>query len=240
MSGRPLSAACRNILLAGLMVMAAAAAAVLRDAAPAPSGPAIDLVQLVPERFSGWRLDADAAINPIQPADAAAPGIYVQTLERVYRGPDGARIMFSLAYGSRQRGDRLQVHRPEFCYRAQGFAIRSITDEALALPGADLPVRRLLAERPGRSEPVSYWLTVGNQAVLPGLGHKFAQMRQLLSGQVPDGMLVRVSSIDPVARDAYRQHDRFISDLLAAVAASGRERLAGRPDANVTATRKPS
>lgn len=220
----------RNLVLAGLMAATALAAAVLRDAATTATGPGVDLSQLVPERFSGWQIDADALVSPIQvEAAPAAPGTYAQTLERVYRDADGSRIMLSIAYGSQQRGDRLQAHRPEYCYRAQGFEVRALGDDALHVPGGSaLPVRRLVADRPGRREPVSYWLTVGDRAALPGLGRKLAQMGQVFSGRVPDGVLVRVSSIDPVARDAFRQHDRFIADLLSGLGGPGRERLAGR------------
>lgn len=218
----------RSLLLAGLLVAAALAAGVLRDAGSKAPGRVPDLARLVPEHFAGWQQETGTVTRPIQAAPAPAVGTYTQTLERVYRDADGARIMLSIAYGSRQRGDRLQAHRPEYCYRAQGFAIGAVRDDVLALAGTALPLRRLHAERPGRSEPVSYWLTVGDQAALPGLDRKLAQMRQLLSGQIPDGVLVRVSSIDPQPRDAWRQHDRFITDLLSSLSTSGRERLAGR------------
>lgn len=231
----------RNILLAGLMITAALAAANLRASAIAPS-PGIDLLHIVPERFAGWQIDQNALVSPIQ-ADAtpAAPGTYAQTLERVYRDADGTRIMLSIAYGSQQRGDRLQAHRPEYCYRAQGFEIRAVNDDALRLPeGHELSVRRLAAERPGRSEPISYWLTVGDQATLPGVGRKIAQMRQVFSGQIPDGVLVRISTIDTVAHDAYRQHDRFITDLLTSIAVPSRERLAGRFLSEAISPRSPT
>lgn len=242
MSRAAASVAGRNLMLAGLMAAAALAAAVMRDAAKPAAGPDIDLAKLVPERFSSWQIDADSLVSPIQAEAApAATGTYAQTLERVYRDADGSRIMLSIAYGSQQRGDRLQAHRPEYCYRAQGFEVLALSDDSLHIPGGNtLPVRRLLAERPGRSEPVSYWLTVGNRAALPGLSRKLAQVGEVFSGRVPDGVLVRVSSIDPVARDAYRQHDRFITDLLSGLAGPGRERLAGRSAAAIPSPWSPT
>ncbi|MDP1525809.1 MAG: EpsI family protein [Rhodocyclaceae bacterium] len=227
----------RNLLLAGLLIAAAIAADLLRNAVSAAPEQAPDLARLVPERFSGWQLETGTILSPIQAAPDALTGTYALTLERVYRDADGARIMLSIAYGSRQRGDRLQAHRPEYCYRAQGFLIGAVQDGTLALAGAALPLRRLHAERPGRSEPVSYWLTVGDQAALPGVSRKLAQMRQLLSGQIPDGVLVRVSSIDSQPQSAWRQHDRFITDLLSSLPAAERERLAGRLASSLPAYR---
>lgn len=48
--------------------------------------------------------------------------LYSQTLTRTYINNDGYRIMLSVAYGENQlSSDVTQVHRPEFCYVAQGF-----------------------------------------------------------------------------------------------------------------------
>jgi EpsI family protein len=149
-------------------------------------------------------------------------------LVRISVDGDNRRIMLSIAYGDRQLGDRLQAHRPEYCYQAQGFVVGAASDGQLATPYGALPIRRLLTHRPGRRETVSYWLTVGDQATLPGLARKLAQLRQVLSGRVPDGMLVRVSSIDDSAEAAYAAHDRFVADLLSVVPEADRIRLAGR------------
>lgn len=190
--------------------------------------PALALQQLIPARFGAWHEDGAAITQPISAAAAAKAGaLYTQTLERVYVDAEQRRIMLSISYGS-QQGDRLQAHRPEFCYQAQGFTIGNTSDETLETAGGSLPLRRLETRRPGRSEPVSYWLTVGDAAALPGLTRKLAQFRQGLFGQVADGFLVRVSSITESRNEAFSLHDRFIADLLAALPAQDRLRLAGR------------
>ena len=55
--------------------------------------------------------------------------------------------------------------------------------------------------------------------------HRLAEIRLGLTGQVPYGLLFRVSSIDGDADRAYREHDRFVGELLAAVSAADRMRL---------------
>lgn len=219
----------RSALLALALCVTAAAGQWWRHAA-AQISPALppDLEQLIPERFAAWREDGTAVARPISATAAAkADALYAQTLERVYVDAEQRRIMLSISYGGEQ-GDRLQAHRPEFCYRAQGFTIGPVSDGTLDTAHGALPVRRLETRRPGRSEPVSYWLTVGDDAALPGLSRKLAQLRHGISGQIPDGFLVRVSSISESQNAAFALHDRFIADLLAVLPEPERRRLAGK------------
>lgn len=221
----------RTWLIAALLLVAAAVPPALRSVtASAPPRDGVDLARLVPAQFAGWRMDSAAVPESVSSEAAAkASGAYAQTLERIYVDGEQRRVMLSIAYGDRQLGDALQAHRPEYCYAAQGFAVGAVTDGLLATNHGMLPIRRLQASRPGRSEWVSYWLTVGDQAALPGLSRKMAQLRHGLSGILPDGMLVRVSSIDDSSAAAYARHDRFVLDLLATLPRGQRERLAGRP-----------
>jgi hypothetical protein len=86
-----------------------------------------------------------------------------------------------------------------------------------------LPVRRLNTGLRRRKEPVTYWMTVSDEAVLPGGSRVLAQARHGLRGAIPDGVLVRVSSLDPDPLRAYASHDRFVREWLAS---SPRERRA--------------
>ena len=207
-------------------LLAAAGAAMALQPAQNAAGlkPRLELEAAIPTEFAGWR--QASGLIPIAPKmDAATP--YSQTLARTYVDADNRRVMLVIAYGDRQLGDAMQAHRPEYCYKAQGFAISAAVDQQLETWRGTLPIRRLHAQRQGRSEPVSYWMTVGDQAALPGLERKIAQARQALSGTVPDGLLVRVSSIDDLPQGAYALHDRFVIDLLSALPEAGRVRLAG-------------
>ena len=191
--------------------------------ASAQAATAMDLDAMVPVRFGEWRMAAADQIDPIQPElKAKVEAVYVRTLGRTYVNPRGDRIMLSIAYGSNQLSDHAQSHRPEYCYKAQGFEVFAVRNDALTTPGGMLPLRRLFASHPGRNEPISYWMTIGNRAILPGLGRKLAQLRHAMAGEVPDGLLVRVSSIDRDTEKAYEIHDRFIRDLLLVIAEPGR------------------
>lgn len=191
--------------------------------------PPLKLAEAIPQRFSGW--DIDKNITPVsQSADVQAKldQLYSQTLARTYINAQGQRIMLSIAYGADQSGDGNQVHRPEFCYAAQGFHLISNIVGNLTTHYGTLPVRRLLAVQGPRNEPITYWVTVGDKATLPGINRKLNQLAYGLKGTVPDGMLVRVSSIDSNNAAAYRLHEAFIQDLLQAMSTKDRVRVAGR------------
>jgi EpsI family protein len=191
--------------------------------------PPLSLSKAIPERFAGW--DIDKNIVPIsQSADVQAKldELYSETLARTYANAKGQRIMLSIAYGADQSGDGNQVHRPEFCYTAQGFQLISNIIGNLTTQYGTLPVRRLLAVQGARNEPITYWVTVGDKATLPGIKRKLNQLAYGLTGTVPDGMLVRVSSIDSDSTNAYKLQEAFIQDLLQAIPAQDRARVAGR------------
>ena len=69
-------------------------------------------------------------------------------------------------------------------------------------------------------------MTVGEVAVRPGLQRKLAQLRYSLRGEIPDGMLLRVSSLDGDRERAFRLHASFIAELQDALPASLRAILA--------------
>lgn len=187
----------------------------------------IDLEIMIPIEFGDWRIDR--SIIPLQvdaETQAMLDKIYNQTLARTYVNSRGERIMLSVAYGGDQ-SDNLAVHKPEVCYYAQGFEIiKAATDELLTQYGK-LPIKRLLAVKGYRNEPITYWITIGNRAVLPGIDEKLQQLKYGLTGNVPDGMLVRVSSISSDKDRAYQLQTIFIHDLLSSVNTGERTRLIG-------------
>jgi EpsI family protein len=78
-----------------------------------------------------------------------------------------------------------------------------------------------------RDEPITYWLVVGDRVTVSRTDQKLAQFRLGLKGLIPDGMLVRVSSIDSNRERGYEQQATFLEDLVAAVPPAGRDRIFG-------------
>ena len=219
-----------GIVVAVLMMAASVFAVVLRPTQMiADASPKIDLETVIPRQFGEWgeeTLKSSLVVNP-QQAELLRK-LYSQTLSRTYRNEQGYRIMLSLAYGGDQR-DAMQLHKPEICYPAQGFVLDEKASAALRFEGISIPITRVATHMGQRREPITYWATVGNQAVKSGIHKKLVEMSYGLTGKIPDGMLIRVSSIDPDTQQAYRIHDAFIDQMLSAVAPAQRQRLVGSP-----------
>lgn len=210
-----------------LMACAVAAAHLWRPTAHlADTRAKVDLEQMFPRAFGDWKMDA-------QPVQLVAPDvaqllatIYSQTLSRTYINSQGQRIMLSVAYGGDQ-SDATRAHRPEVCYPAQGFQIVANQTGVVDTVSNSLRVRQLVAKAGGRVEPISYWVMVGDYAVLSGTEQKMAQLRYSTGGVIPDGMLVRVSNIDANAASAYALHSAFIRQMSGAMPVSVAARVMG-------------
>lgn len=219
----------RLLVVALAMVLAAGLGVALRPTERiADTALRVDLAAMIPVRFGDWQVDPTIVPISVSPdVQAKLDQIYNQTLARTYVNSQGRRIMLSIAYGGDQRGESTQVHRPEFCYTSQGFNVARSAVARMATRFGSLSVRRLVAVQGRRTEPITYWITVGDRATLPGVGRKLTQLAYGLTGKVPDGMLVRVSSIDTDDSRAYGIQDGFVQDLLSAVEPEGRLRLIG-------------
>jgi EpsI family protein len=97
----------------------------------------------------------------------------------------------------------------------------------LSTPFGEIPAQRLYTTRGPRAEPVTYWYTVGDTAVQTKLQKRLVDLRYGLTGQIPDGMLFRVSSIDANEDRARRKQDRFVNQLLQAISPVDRKRVSG-------------
>jgi len=191
--------------------------------------PQIDLAAMLPAQFANWKWLPQSETRVVNPQAAELTAkIYTQTLTRLYRNQvDGQQIMLVIAYGADQRDD-LQVHYPEVCYPGQGFEVLSNTKLRLATSFGLLPVRRMETRQgANRNEPVTYWAMLGDQVVLDGMQKKITEMRMGWAGTRADGLLFRVSTIDPQSQHAFATQTRFITDLLDHLSAADRHRLSG-------------
>ncbi len=208
------------------MLLAAGLALALK---PAPSSPdrRPNLEQMIPAEINGWHIDP--SVIPIPPSpdvQKSLDKLYDQIVSRTYVNDRGERIMLAVAYGS-QQSDTLKAHRQEVCYAAQGFSISALRHETLRIREQLVPATRMVATNGQRVEPVTYWFTMGNQVVLDRYERLMVQLRYGLSGEIPDGMLVRVSNLSTDAGRAYAAHDEFIRQLLGAMSPQDAARFIG-------------
>lgn len=216
------------IVMAAAMVATAALADLAKpDRYLADARANVKIEPLVPAEFGGWKMQLVSAgiVNPQQ--RELLDKLYSEVVSRTYVRADGSRILLSIAYG-RNQNDSLQVHTPELCYPAQGFQVKSAAAGTLETPFGTIPVRRLETTLgTQRPEPVTYWTTIGDETVRGMTDKKMKEMRYALQGYVADGLLFRVSSIDPDSRRAFEHQADFVKALVQALAPAERRRLAG-------------
>ena len=187
------------------------------------------LETMIPTAFADWTVDATVVpLKVDSERQSVLEKIYDQTLSRTYINKAGERVMLSIAYGGDQ-SRALQLHLPEVCYVAQGFDMLKSGEGVLATRFGALPVRRLVARQNSRIEPITYWITVGDKAVKSSFERKLQRLAYGLSGKIPDGMLVRVSTIQTDEQGAYRLQDRFVGQMLDVLDGKDRVRLLGTP-----------
>jgi EpsI family protein len=224
-----------SVLLAGCMAVASAVGVAARPTHKAEEvGRSFSLETMIPKSFGDWREMPVQSVQVVNPqTQQLLDKLYSQTLARTYVNSQGYRIMLSLAYGDDQRGG-LTAHRPEVCYPAQGFTLNKQFDSDVVTRFGSIAARRLDTRLGPRNEPVTYWFNVGDTPIRSKLEQRMVELRLGLLGQVPDGLLFRVSSIDDQPERAYAIQNAFVVDLLNAVDETARLRLAGfrAPGAN--------
>jgi len=187
-----------------------------------------DLEKMFPARFGDWQIDRSIpVILPAPDVQAKLDAIYNQVLARTYvNRSTGDRVMLSVAYGGDQ-SDGMSAHLPEVCYPAQGFQLLDERRTEITLLARQIPIKQLRTRLGGRVEPVTYWLTLGETVSASRTQRKLRQMEYGLQGIVPDGMLVRVSSIDADAPHAFAVQGAFLQALAPAVPAPYVNRVFG-------------
>lgn len=216
--------------LAGLAMLAAAGLAIAMKPGErmAVQRPPLNLESAVPQSFAGWRVDTTLVPVMVSPdVQAALDKIYSQTLARTYVDAEGRRVMLTIAYGGDQSRET-QVHKPEVCYPMQGFQITSMAAGVLDAVQQKIPIMRLVAVQGRRVEPITYWIAVGDTVVRGAFEQNMARLKYGLTGTVPDGILVRVSSITRDEQSAYALQDRFVNDMLQAMPPREAARLLGK------------
>ncbi len=187
------------------------------------------LDRLVPATFGNWQVDTHTVGGIVNPqTEAMLDRLYSQLLDRVYIDTAGHRIMLSIAYGDDQADDSVQLHYPEVCYPAQGFQLKGNRKDVIELNPGSIRVRRLQTQfGETRFEPVTYWTIIGDQQSLGGWDRKVAEIGHGLKGEIVDGLLFRVSSIDRNTEEGFRSQDMFIRDIVAAMTPDARRQLVG-------------
>lgn len=180
----------------------------------------------IPKTIGKWSfVTASGVVLP--PEDELSDRLYDEVLTRVYEAPGAPPIMFLIAYSHVQDG-LLQLHRPEICYPVGGFSLTETKTSAMNLGnGISLPVRTFSALSPMRTEHVLYWTRVGEDMPLSWSRQRWSVVQANLKGQIPDGILVRVSVMGSDAGEALDYVESFVRALIPALDPKTRRLMIG-------------
>jgi len=227
-----------QIILASIALLAAAVLAQVLTPRElmARASASLKLDTAIPKQFGTWRLAPN--IVPVTPTEAEGyvqedsylAKYYSQEVSRGYTDGNGNIVMLLVAYGPVQN-QRLRAHRPEICYTANGFRVSDKFGAELTYNGGAAPLKmtRLIAEREQRYEPISYWIRIGHDIATGAVDNQLLRLKYGLHGLIPDGALMRVSTIGLPREASFKLQDSFIRELLAAIAPQDRKFFTGTP-----------
>jgi EpsI family protein len=219
----------RSLLVSMVMIAAAVTAFWMQPDHPVNlSPPSQNLQALLPESLDEWKSAPSVQLITADREDDLSRQIYSQVANRAYEDKDGNIVMLLFAYGQKQL-DGLQLHMPEVCYPAQGFTVSKPTLQTMVWR-PDMPpiiVKRMVAKREWRTEYVSYWMRIGNYMATGTMDRHVVSLRYGLEGAIPDGLLVRVSSISTDPARAFAIQEEFMRKYLQSLTMQGHVFLMG-------------
>lgn len=210
----------RDLLLGGVLTGLGAGCFLLRPRRAFARLSDETLDRAIPKRFGPYIADSSADFI-LPPEDELSKKLYDKVVMRFYTAPDLLPVMALFAYGSTQNLT-LQLHRPDECYPMQGFEITPLMPVAITGYGHAIPAKLVTASRPGRVEQVLFWSRIGNAFPPDRTQETIEVARENLRGRMPDGMLVRLSTITEDRAMAVAQMRSFSSELFAALPDMGR------------------
>lgn len=202
----------RHVVIGGLFAGVTAISYAREPSRPDKRTPPGTVEALMPAQVGAWSFSsASGAILP--PPDATADRVYDNIVTRSYTASNRPPVMLVVAYSNVQDG-MLQVHRPEFCYTAAGFALSPTADVAITdATGARHGANTFSATARERTEQVLYWTRIGESFPQSWLQQRLSVMKSNLRMRTPDGLLARISVADTEPERALRMLQEFVADL---------------------------
>lgn len=179
-------------------------------------------INSVPNAFADWKEVPSNQVQmdlvPKDDEERTTDNPYDDVLMRTYENIKGQRVQLALAYGKSMRQE-VKIHRPELCYYAQGFQVKSLVASDFGIVSThhqSVIGKNMLVENQNYQEAVSYWIRIGEMYSQSPWQTRFYIIRKGLVGDVVDGVLVRASVIlfdKQSPEDAYQLNKLFLQDL---------------------------
>ncbi|MGQ0277047.1 exosortase-associated protein EpsI, V-type [Sphingopyxis sp. Q841] len=197
----------RSAMIGGALAAASAYAFVRQPAVANPIVPEKTFETWVPRQFGRWTSISESGVV-LPPPDALRDRLYDNLVTRVYASASGVSVMMLLAYNNAQDGV-LQLHRPETCYPVGGYALSGTREVDIPVGGRRIPANFFTATGPDRVEQVQYFTRLGDAFPRNWAEQRMAVIRANIAGDIPDGMMMRVSTLGMDAPEAETLLDEF-------------------------------
>ncbi|MFW2830600.1 exosortase-associated protein EpsI, V-type [Sphingomonas sp. ID0503] len=185
-----------------------------------------DVDTVIPTQIGPWVFETKSGLV-LPPPDQLADQLYDQVMTRTYQSVTELPIMLLIAYGGSQDG-MLTLHRPETCYPASGYSLSDVQKLSVPVPtGGTIPGRFFTGAARERTEQVLYWTRIGEHFPGDWAEQRWVLAADNLKGLIPDGVLVRMSTITNDAAQAQATLTKFIQMLVASSPKLGRRLLLG-------------
>lgn len=183
----------RNVLIGAALAMSSGIAFARQ---PEVINPVVDhdeFTSWIPSNFGSWSLVTSSGVV-LPPEDELSDRTYDNLVTRVFAAPDSPPVMLLIAYNNTQDGV-VQAHRPEVCYPVGGFELSDTRPFEMPIGGKLVPANIFTATGPNRVEQVVYFSRIGNSFPRNWAAQRLAVIEANLAGEIPDGMLMRVSTL---------------------------------------------
>lgn len=180
-------------------------------------------INAIPKTFDDWKevpsnqLQMD--LVPKNGDERTTDNPYDDVLMRTYVNSKGQQVQLALAYGKSMRQE-VKIHRPELCYYAQGFEVKSLLSNDFGIVSTNhQPIvgKNMLAVNQNYQEAVSYWIRIGEMYSQSPWQTRFYIIKRGLVGDVVDGVLVRASVVltdGQTPEVSYKLNQQFLKALI--------------------------
>ena len=153
---------------------------------------------------------------------------------RTYQHTDGRKVSVVMAWS----GDGLnfqKIHEQQVCYKASGFEVSPLHIVSILTGTGSIDAMAFTAIQDARKDDVAYWMVIDGMRERDidkrnPIVRQFLQLLYLPSffrGELPDILMVRVSSVRLANGQPTTDHIDYIKEWLKTISSADRQRITG-------------
>jgi EpsI family protein len=161
--------------------------------------------------------------------------VYDAVALRTYQHADGRQVSVVMTWNG-DGLDRQRIHEPQVCYNSSGFTVSPMHRVSISTGAGSIDAMAFTARQASREEDVVYWrVTDGiwerepdNRNSMVRRFLRLLYLRGIFRGELPDNLMVRVSSVRPTIGQRTTAHFEYVRDLFKTISPADRARIIGR------------